>query len=82
MILGFYIEKNMNYNINHTNYFPEILSLADIIFVSISLIIVILFGSMISFGSLDKKQSFFSTKEFTKIRISQPSFILFLWTLV
>ncbi|RYE05343.1 MAG: hypothetical protein EOP33_06540 [Rickettsiaceae bacterium] len=72
----------MNFNTNNVNYFCEIVSLADIIFVSISLIIVILFGSMISFGSVEKKQGFFSSNEITKIRISQPSFILFLWTLV
>lgn len=70
----------MLHNINDN--FSKILSLADIIFISISLIIVIIFGSVISFGSIDKKEGFFSTKEFTKIRISQPSFVLFIYSCV
>jgi len=69
-------------NINTKNYFSEILGIADVIFISVCLIIVILFGSMISFGSTDKKVGFFKSKEITKIRISQPSFLLFMWSLV
>ena len=64
---------------NQNQNFKLIISLIDIFFISISLLVVIIFGSLIVFGSTLKKDSFFSKKEFTKVRISQPSFILFIW---
>jgi NADH-quinone oxidoreductase subunit N len=59
--------------------FKIIISLIDIFFISISLLVIIVFGSLLVFGSTLKKDSFFSRKELTKIRISQPSFVLFIW---
>ena len=59
--------------------FKTIISLIDIFFISISLLVIIVFGSLLVFGSTLKKDSFFSRKELTKIRISQPSFVLFIW---
>ena len=62
-----------------TNYFNIIIGLIDIFYVTISLLIVIVFGSLIVFGSTAIKDGFFSKKEISKVRISQPSFILFIW---
>lgn len=53
-------------NISNTNYFYDIISLADVIFVFVTMIILIIYGSTI----------------IGKIRLSQSSFILFLWSLV
>lgn len=72
----------MNFTTNNNNVFAEILSIADLLFISISMLIVIIFGSCITFGSTETKQGFFSKKEYSKIRISQPSFVLFVYSCI